>query len=282
MAQRSAIVNVMARAAEKAGRSLARDFGEVEKLQISKKGPGDFVSKADKRAEELIIAELQKARPDWSILAEESGMIKGKEEDHCFIIDPLDGTTNFLHGIPHFAISIAYEEKGKLVAGLIYDPVKDELFWAENGAGAWLESQRAKTRLRVANRRDLEDTVMGTGIPHIGRTGQRPFLAELFAMMTRCSGVRRMGSAALDLAYVAAGRLDGYWETGLQSWDVAAGIVLVREAGGYVTRKDGRTNPENGKSVLAANPDLHLSMLQVVKAASKTSEAAAARAAEKK
>lgn len=282
MAQRSAIVNVMVKAAQKAGRSLARDFGEVEHLQVSKKGPGDFVSKADKRAEQLIIEELQKGRPDWTIIAEESGVTKGTDEDNCFIIDPLDGTTNFLHGIPHFAISLAYQKEGKLVAGVVYDPIKDEIFWAEQGAGAWLESQRAKTRLRVAVRRDLEESVMATGIPHIGRPAQRPFLAELFSVMTRCAGVRRMGSAALDLAYVAAGRFDGYWETSLQTWDIAAGIVLVREAGGYVTRKDGRTNPEDGKSILATNPDLHLAMLQVLKAASKTSEAAAARAAEKK
>lgn len=246
---RSALLNVMVNAVLKAGRGLARDFGEVENLQVSMKGPGDFVSAADKRAESVLIAELSKARPGYDFLCEESGAIAGTDHSNRWIIDPLDGTTNFLHGIPMFAISIALEREGQLVAGLVYNPISDEMFIAEKGQGAFLNDRR----LRVSARRELAQAVVATGIPHIGRPGHDRFAKELGIVMNEVAGVRRMGAASLDLAYVAAGRFDAYWEAGLAPWDMAAGIVIVREAGGFVSGFDGRDTMLATGNIVAGN-----------------------------
>ena len=232
---RSAILNVMVQAAMKAGRSLARDFGEVQNLQVSLKGPGDFVSQADHRAEAIVHAELSKARPDYAFLMEERGEIAGADGQHRFLVDPLDGTTNFLHGIPIFAVSIGLERQGQLIAGVIYNPAMDELYTAERGGGAFLNDRR----MRVAARRKLSDSVIGTGIPHLGRGEHGRSLIELRHVMAEAAGIRRLGAASLDLAYVAAGRLDGFWERSLSPWDMAAGILMIREAGGFVTDADG-------------------------------------------
>ena len=229
MAIRSANLNVMMRAAEKAGRALVRDFGEVEQLQVSRKGPADFVSSADQKAEDIIRRELQKARPDYGFLMEEGGEIVGEDPDKRFIIDPLDGTTNFLHGLPHWAISIALEHKGEVTSAVIYDPAKDEMFWAERGAGAFMNDQR----LRVSGRTKMIESLFATGLPW-GSKPELPLkLRDLGRILPATSGVRRFGVASLDLAYVAAGRFDGYWERGIEPWDVAAGLLIVREAGGF-------------------------------------------------
>ena len=229
-------MNVMVAAARKAGRSLVRDFGEVEHLQVSVKGPANFVSAADHKAEDIIFNELRKARPEYGFLMEERGEIPGPDKTHRWIVDPLDGTTNFLHSIPMFCSSIGLEREGVLVAGVIYNPVSDELYTAEKGKGAFLNDRR---RLRVAARRTLDDCVVATGIPHRGRTGHATFLKETAAVMAQVAGVRRTGSAALDLAWTAAGRFDAYWERNIKPWDMAAGIVILREAGGTVSDLDG-------------------------------------------
>ncbi len=247
MAQPSALLNIMMTAARKAARALRRDFGEVEQLQISRKGPADFVSVADERAEAIVREELQKGRPGYGFLMEEGGELPGTDPSHRFIIDPLDGTTNFLHGIPHFAISIGLEREGELVAGVVYAPIADEMFWAEKGKGAFLNDRRLRTAARV----NLDDAVLATGIPFRGRPGHATLLTELHTLMPKVAGVRRFGSAALDLAYVAAGRYDGYWERGLKPWDVAAGIVLVREAGGYVVDPDDKGDPLHSGDIVA-------------------------------
>jgi myo-inositol-1(or 4)-monophosphatase len=258
---RSAILNVMVGAAMKAARGLKRDFGEVEQLQVSRKGPADFVSAADRRAEEVIRAELHRARPDYGFLMEESGETRGRDPQHRWIVDPLDGTTNFLHGIPLFAISIALERQGRLQAGLVYNPISDELFTAERGGGAYLNDHR----LRVAARSSLAEAVVATGTPHIGRGDHGLFLRELAALMPRVAGVRRCGAAALDLAWVAAGRFDGFWERDLSAWDVAAGAVLVREAGGFVTDMDGGDAMLNAGHIVAGNEAIHRDLLAVLK-----------------
>lgn len=263
MIVRSAILNVMMGAARKAGRGMVRDFGEVEKLQVSMKGTSDFVSSADLKAEKVLRAELGKARSGFGFLLEEGGEVGGEDKSHRWIIDPIDGTTNFLHGIPHFAVSIALERDGELIAGVVYDPLTDSMFHAEKGAGAFLN----EWRLRVSARRKLEEAVVTTGIPHRGRPGQELFLKELTAVMQNTAGVRRFGSAALDLAYVAAGRCEGYWETGIQPWDIAAGIVLVREAGGYVTDFAGRGDMLALGEVVAANDHLHSKLLSLLRKA---------------
>jgi myo-inositol-1(or 4)-monophosphatase len=250
---RSALINVMVRAAEKAARTLVRDFGEVEQLQVSKKGPADFVSSADLAAEKAIRTELSKARPEFGWLMEESGKGGPSDARSRWIVDPLDGTTNFLHGIPHWAISIAAETDGGIVAGVVYDPVKDELFWAERGQGAFMNSKR----LRVSGRRSLDVALLATGMPFKGRAYASSYLAELDLVMNETAGVRRFGSAALDLAYVAAGRFEGFWEYALSPWDTAAGSLLVTEAGGFISEIDGGNNPIFGKSVLAANGELN-------------------------
>jgi len=249
---RPPIINVMDGAARKAARSLIHDFGEVEQLQVSRKGPADFVSEADRRAEEILRRELGKARPDFSMLLEESGVLGDPDSENRWIVDPLDGTTNFLHGIPHFAISIAHEENGDLVAGMVYEPLRDELFWAVRGGGAYLNNRR----LRVSARHDMGDALLATGIPFANRPGSKEMLAALVPVMARTAGLRRFGAAALDLAYVAAGRYDAFWELGLAPWDVAAGILLVREAGGFVSEIGGGGDPLNGDSILAANDRL--------------------------
>src|SRR5580658_700791 len=235
MAIRSPVVNVMANAALKAARGLLRDFGEVEQLQVSVKGPGDFVSTSDLKAERTIKNELTRARPGYSLLFEESGAETGSDPHHRWIVDPLDGTTNFLHGIPHFSISIALERDGEIVAGLIYEPTRNEIFWAEKGGGAWLNDRR----LRVSGRRQLGEALIGTGVARRDGDDGAAYRAALTAVASATGAVRQLGSAALDLAYVAAGRYDGFWEFGLSPWDIAAGLLMVREAGGYVTEPDG-------------------------------------------
>ena len=226
----SANLNVMMKTARKAGRTLLKDFGEVEQLQVSTKGPGDFVSRADKQAEQTIRDDLMQARPTYGFLGEEGTVIEGEDPTRRWIVDPLDGTTNFLHGLPHWAVSIALEHKGQIVAGVIYDPVKDEMFYAEKGQGAWLN----ESRLRVSGRIRLIESLFATGLPFAGRADLPATLQDLARILPTCAGVRRFGSAALDLAYVAAGRYEGYWERRLHAWDIAAGIVIVREAGGIV------------------------------------------------
>jgi len=260
MAVRSALVNVMVRAASKAARGLLRDFGEVEQLQVSRKGPADFVSNADRDAERIVREELAKARPKFGFLLEEGGAVAG-ETGQRWIVDPLDGTTNFLHGVPHWAISIGAEDNGQIVAGVIYNPVSDELFWAEKGQGAFLNDRR----LRVSARKRLVDSLIGVGAPFAGRGDADQVAAELAAVMPKVAGVRRFGAASLDLAYVAAGRLDGFWETGLNPWDVAAGLILITEAGGFVTEIDGGRDPLSGGSILAGTPTLHFELMKLLK-----------------
>lgn len=257
---RSAIINVMVQAAIKAGRSLVRDFGEVQNLQVSLKGPGDYVSQADRKAEEIVYGELSRARPGYSFLMEEGGVVEGTDDQHRWLVDPLDGTTNFLHGIPLFAVSIGLERQGQVVAGVIYNPAMDELYTAERGGGAFLNDRR----MRVAARSRLLDSVIGTGIPHLGRGNHGRALLDLRSAMAETSGVRRLGSAALDLAYVAAGRMDGFWEDGLAPWDMAAGILMVREAGGFATDRDGKQDIFGTGSVVAGNEPIHGALLKML------------------
>jgi myo-inositol-1(or 4)-monophosphatase len=266
MVSHSGLITVMQRAARKAAPRLRRDFGEVEQLQVSRKGPADFVSMADKRAEQTIVEELRKARPDWRLTLEEGGEVPGDPDKPRFIIDPLDGTSNFLHGIPHFAIAIAVEDprgaggKPEITQGLVYQPLTDESYWAEKGRGAWLNERR----LRVSARRDLADSLIATGVPFLGHGNLDRFQKILHAVAPNVAGVRRFGSAALDLAWVAAGRYDGFWEEGLQAWDVAAGILLVREAGGFVTDFRGADAALASGQVLAANDQLHSRLHKLV------------------
>ncbi|MBT5298808.1 MAG: inositol monophosphatase [Rhodospirillaceae bacterium] len=250
----------MTAAAEKAGRSLVRGFGEIEKLQVSKKGPADFVSEADRRAEEIIYQELSKARPGYGFLMEERGVVEGVDTSNCWIVDPLDGTLNFLHGLPHFSISIALERDSTIFAGVIYEPISDQMFWAENGKGAYLNGRR----VRVSARHDIEESVFATGMPFKGRDGHQPFLRQLEQVMAVSAGVRRFGSAALDLAYVAAGRYEGFWEQGLSPWDVAAGVIIVREAGGFVSDFKGRDPVIANGEIIAGNASLHDTLRKLI------------------
>lgn len=254
MVSRSPTLNVMANAAFNAARGLIRDYGEVEHLQVSRKGPGDFVSIADQKAEKSLYKDLKKARPSYGFIMEEGGEVPG-EEDYTWIIDPLDGTTNFLHALPHFAISIGLQKGSEIIAGVIYDPIKDELFYAEKGGGAFLNERR----LRVSARHHLTDALLGTGIPFASSTAENrsQFQGSLECLMPHVAGVRRMGSAALDMAYVAAGRYEGYWELGINSWDIAAGIVLIQEAGGYICDLKGGDDPLGTRSILATNQALN-------------------------
>jgi myo-inositol-1(or 4)-monophosphatase len=261
----SALLNVMIAAARKAARALKRDFGELEKLQVSLKGPANFVSAADKRAEETLYAELSKARPGYCFLGEEGGRREGADKSHTWIVDPLDGTTNFLHGIPQFAISIARAREGAVVAGLVYNPANEELFIAEKGKGAFLNDQR----IRVAGRKRLADAVVACGLPHIGRGDIALARKETGAMQEQVAGLRRFGAAALDLAWIAAGRLDGYWERDIKPWDMAAGLILVREAGGYVSDCDGGEDMFSSGHIAAGNDTIHKELLAVLKAAQK-------------
>jgi myo-inositol-1(or 4)-monophosphatase len=261
---RSALMTVMTSAAIKAGRGLKRDFGEVDQLQVSLKGPGDFVSLADKRAEKSLYAELAKARPGYGFVLEEGGRIEGSDKSHTWHIDPLDATTNFLHAIPMFAISIALEREGQIVAGVVYNPANDEMYVAEKGQGAF----GGNRRLRVAARSELSQALFGCGIPHLGKASQHPrFMAELKAVMARVVNVRRIGCAALDLAYVAAGRFDAFWERGLNSWDIAAGALLVREAGGFVTGADGEADFLKTGSIACGNQIMHRELLALLRGA---------------
>jgi myo-inositol-1(or 4)-monophosphatase len=256
----SGLIRVMERAARKAGGRLRRDFGEVEHLQVSRKGPSDFVSKADQAAERTLWDELRGARPDWGFLMEEGGEIAGEAGKPRFIIDPLDGTSNFLHGIPHFAISIAAQEPkldgsgwGDVIAALVYQPITDESFWAEKNRGAWLQDGR----LRVSGRRHLSEALIATGIPYQGHGDFDEWTSILAAVGPQVAGIRRFGSAALDLAWVAAGRYDGFWESDLAPWDTAAGCLLVREAGGFVTDYRGRSLPIGDTQLVAGNDPVH-------------------------
>ena len=262
----SALLNVMIAAARKAARSLKRDFGEVEKLQVSVKGPANFVSSADRRAEDILRTELGRARPGYGFLGEEGGRREGSDKTHTWIVDPLDGTTNFLHGIPQFAISIGLERSGTVVAGVIYNPISDELFTAERGKGAFVNDQR----LRVAARKRMNEAVVACPLPHIGRGDHALALKELAAVQEKVAGLRRFGAASLDLACVAAGRYDIYWERNLSPWDMAAGLLLVREAGGYVTDLDGTDAMFTKRHIAAGNETLHRELLAVLKAAGKT------------
>ena len=260
---RSALLNVMVAAALKAGRGLARDFGEVENLQVSLKGPGNFVSAADHRAEETLVHELQKARPGYSFLTEESGVIAGTDKTNRWIVDPLDGTTNFLHGIPLFAVSLALEREGQLVAGVIYNPILNELYVAERGQSAFLNDKR----MRVAARKKLADAVIATGVPGIGRSGHDGVIAEIRPLMTRAASVRSFGSAAMNLAWVASGRIDGYWDHGLSPWDMAAGIVILRECGGLVSGATGEGDMMETGSIVAGNEAIHAALIDNLAAA---------------
>ncbi|MBB4952551.1 myo-inositol-1(or 4)-monophosphatase [Agrobacterium vitis] len=257
---RSALLNVMVQSALKAGKSLSRDFGEVQNLQVSVKGPGDFVSQADLKAEKLVREELLKARPTYGFLGEEGEEIKGTDGAHRWIVDPLDGTTNFLHGIPQFAVSIALERNDEIVAGVIFNPATDELFTAEKGGGAFMNDRR----IRVAARKALSDCVVGCSVPHLGRANHGKSLVELRHVMGEVAGIRSMGAAALDLAYVAAGRLDGFWQSGLNAWDVAAGILLIREAGGFVSDMSGGNDALNRGDIVAGNEYIKKALLDVV------------------
>ena len=260
----SALLQVMIAAARKTGRRLVRDFGEVQQLQVSKKGPSDFVSAADLKAEQTLFEELAKARPGYGFLGEERGMIEGTDKTHRWIVDPLDGTTNFLHGLSNWAVNVALEREGQVVAALTYAPILDEMFWVEKGRGLFLNQER---RMRVAARRRLDDCLFATGIPFQGKPGLTPFLKELHQVAPRVAGVRRFGSAALDMAYVAAGRFDGYWERDVKPWDIAAGGLMVVEAGGLATDIDGGPfSPDKG-SALCANPDLHPILMERIRAA---------------
>jgi myo-inositol-1(or 4)-monophosphatase len=262
---RSPLMTVMTDAVMKAARSLKRDFGEVENLQVSRKGPGDFVTAADRRAEQILREALEKARPGYGFVMEEQGVVEGSDKSHCWHIDPLDGTTNFLHGLPQFAISVGLEREGQVVAGVIYDPAKDELFIAERGKGAFLNNRR----IRVAARTSLADALVVSGLPSLAKANHAQFLRELAVVMTQVGNLRRLGAAALDLAYVACGRVDAYWERGVNSWDVAAGIVLVREAGGFVSDADGGSSPLTASSVACGNETLHRELLRLLKQASR-------------
>jgi myo-inositol-1(or 4)-monophosphatase len=262
---RSALLNVMTKAARRAGRTLKRDFGEVENLQVSMKGPANFVSAADRRSEEILLEELTKARPGYGFLGEEGGRREGDDKTHTWIVDPLDGTTNFLHGIPQFCISIALEREGTIVAALIYNPANEELFTAERGKGAFLNDQR----LRVAGRQRLSDAVVACGLPHLGRGDLGLFRREFANVQGKVAGIRRFGSAALDLAWTAAGRLDGYWERNLSPWDMAAGILLVREAGGYVADLDGKDEMLAKGHIIVGNETMQRELLRLIRDAEK-------------
>jgi myo-inositol-1(or 4)-monophosphatase len=257
----SALINVMVKAARRAGRSLKHDLNEIEHLQVSLKGPANFVSLADKRAEEMLYTDLAKARPGYGFIGEEGGAREGSDKSHTWIVDPLDGTTNFLHGIPQFAISIALQREDTVIAGVIYNPANDELYTAERGKGAFLNDQR----IRVAGRRKLADCVVACGLPHIGRGDHELSRAEMTEMQNRVAGLRRFGAASLDMAFVASGRLDGYWERNLQAWDMAAGLIIVREAGGIVSGIAGDDDPLKTGNVICGNEFIHAELVKILK-----------------
>src|SRR3954470_18037253 len=257
----SALINVMVKAARRAGRSLKRDLGEIENLQVSLKGPANFVSLADKRAEQMLYEDVSKARPGHGFIGEEGATREASDGSHTWIVDPLDGTTNFLHGIPQFAISIGLRREDTLIAGLVYNPANDELYIAERGKGAFLNDQR----LRVAGRRTLDDCVIGCGLPHLGRGDLELSRQELTAIQQKVAGLRRFGAASLDMAFVAAGRLDGYWERNLQPWDIAAGQIIVREAGGIFSGIAGDDDPLKTGNVICGNEFIHAELVSLLK-----------------
>ncbi len=262
--QGSANLNVMIKAARKAGRSLVKDFREVENLQVSAKGAGDFVSRADISAEKIVRDELRGARPNYGWVAEESDAEEGKDPTRRWIVDPLDGTTNFLHGLPHWAVSIALEHKGEIVSAVVYDPAKDEMFWAEKGTGAWLNDSQ---RLRVSSRKVMIESIFATGLPFGGRPDLPEMLKDLARLLPATAGVRRWGAAALDLAYVAAGRYEGFWERHLKAWDMAAGLLIVKEAGGFVEAIGGGGDVLGGGDVIAANGAIFETFAKVIRGA---------------
>ncbi|HYD19251.1 MAG TPA: inositol monophosphatase family protein [Patescibacteria group bacterium] len=264
VARRSAILNVMADAAEKAGRALVRDFGEVEHLQVSQKGPADFVSTADHKAEKIVMETLAKARPSYGFLMEEGGAKKGKESNVRWIIDPLDGTTNFLHGIPHWAVSIALEKDNEIIAGVVHNPINDETFYAEKGMGAFMTGRR----LRVSNRTDLMQCVIAMGGARPGTKSHTVFMTEQDAVSPYCAGMRRFGAASLDICYVAAARVDGFWERDLSAWDVAAAALILKESGGTVTDLNGGKDYVYGRSIVVGNSTVHGQLLKKIKAVS--------------
>ncbi|MGB0934523.1 MAG: inositol monophosphatase family protein [Alphaproteobacteria bacterium] len=261
VAGRSALMNVMVRAVSKAARRIVRDFGEIEQLQVSMKGPGNFASKTDHQAEKTLYEELSRDRPDYSFLLEESGYIKGNDENNCFIIDPLDGTNNFIHGVPHFSISVALQRDNEIIAGVIYDPIRDELFCAEKGAGAFMNNRR----IRVSGRRDLKTCMIGTGLSIRSPEKRELTQRTINAIGPQIAAIRNTGSIALDLAYVAAGRFDGYWRHNLQAWDVASGLILIKEAGGYVSDMNGKNAILEKKNIVAGNEYTHTPLLKIMK-----------------
>src|SRR5581483_2348589 len=269
LAVRSATVTIMIRAVFAAAKTLKRDFGEVEHLQVSAKGPADFVSRADIMAEKTLRKELERTRPEYGFLGEEGGEVKGSGEigaRNRWIADPLDGTTNFLHGLPHFAISLALERDGEVIAGIVYNPISDELFWAEKGNGAFLDTPNARSRrLRVSGRKELGQALVGTGIPQMGRGNHPDYVRRLEQVMGRTAGVRRWGAASLDLAFVAAGRYDGFFEYDLAPWDVAAGALLVREAGGLLSDIEGNAYALGAPSILATNGHLRDPLVEALR-----------------
>ena len=256
-------INVMIKACRKASKTLIRDFGEIEKLQVSLKGPGDFVTASDKKVEKILIEELQKARPDYSILSEEIGLIKNDSE-FKWIIDPIDGTANFLHGIPHFGISLGLEKVNEIICGIVYDPIKDEIFMAEKGSGAFVNNQR----MRVSSRSKLENCIIFTGGPSFRskESDKELSLNEYKKFSSKVTTpIRKMGSASLDMAYVAAGRCDGFWQRNLSYWDIAAGIILVKESGGYVTDFKGNDKYVENKTILVTNSRINEEMMEILR-----------------
>ncbi len=268
MALASSLVQVMIGAVRKTARPLLRDFGEVSQLQVSRKGPGDFVTAADTRAEDTLYELLMKARPGYSFLGEERGLIEGTDKTHMWIVDPIDGTTNFMHAMPHFAITVGLQRthpdgSSEIVAAVTYNPVMNEMFWAEKGKGCYLND----TRIRLAGRKNLDEALVATGLPFVGKTGHGQAIKDIHAVGQRVAGIRRLGAASLDFAWVAAGRYDAFFERNLKPWDVAAGILLVTEAGGVVTSIEQDGDPKNGKTIVAGNPDIQAKLRNVLQAA---------------
>ena len=256
----SSEINILEKVCSKASKVIIRDFGEIEKLQVSKKGPDDFVTKTDQKVEEIIIEELERARPGYNFLAEEGGTTKEKKSEFTWIIDPIDGTSNFMHGIPHFAISIGLEKSGEMIAGIIFDPIKNEMFYAEKGRGAYLNN----SRIRVSSRNIITDSIALTGGPSFAEENKQSFHDEYMAMCSYFHQVRKLGSAALDLAYVAAGRAEMFWHKNLKYWDIAAGIIIVKEAGGTITDFKGKTFDLKNKEILATNSRLDSETVKIL------------------
>ncbi len=259
----SSLIQVMVGAVRKGCKGVARDFGEVTELQVSKKGPGDYVTAADRRVEAALLEELLRVRPGYGFLGEESGEVIGSDKTHRWIVDPIDGTTNFMHGIPHFACTVALEREGEIVAGVTFNPVTSDLYWAEKGKGVYHNDRR----LRVSSRKNLDESLIGTGLPFIGKAGHAQALKELHQIMQRTVGIRRSGAASLDLAYVAAGQLDAFWERGLKPWDMAAGLLFVAEAGGKFGSIDSDEGPLKTGDLICGNMDIYAQLLEKLKLA---------------